>query len=229
MTQNSSLSYNLHGFLEITYTLPLSPLLRRNYNHWGATSAEISFVYPGDQFVPDPMLEYTRAITIQASAAQIWPWLMQIGYGRGGLYSYDRLENLVGCDLHSTETLLEHVPPFKIGDLMRMGPEGYPAMYVLAIQAEKYLLLGNGTDIQGPESVARFNLANPFPENGQRTYWLFYLDEHADGSSRLIVRSRNRYPDQFSQHLIWRITEALNFVMEKAMLQGIKVRVENGK
>lgn len=227
MSQNSSISYNLRGFFEIAYILPLSPVLRKNYNRWGATESETSCEYPGDSFVPNPQLEYTRAITIRASASQIWPWLMQIGYQRGGLYSYDGLENLVGCDLHSADSLLVDVLPFKVGDLMQMGPDGYPAMYVLAVQPDKYLLLGNGTDIEGPEHIPQIDLASPFPENGQRTYWLFYLDEKADGSTRLIVRSRNQYPDQLAQNLIWRITEAFNFVMEKAMLQGIKMRVES--
>jgi hypothetical protein len=94
---------NLLGAFQVAGTLILSPVLRPWYNSWGVTEEEAARSLPGDELVPDPRLGYTRAITIQAPPERVWPWLIQIGQGRGGLYSYDGLENLVGCDIHSAE------------------------------------------------------------------------------------------------------------------------------
>ena len=83
---------------------------RPRINHWGATDQEHRATWPGDHLVAQPSFVWTNAITIRAPAAQVWPWLVQLGQGRGGLYSYDWLENLIGCDVHSTDRIL---PPFQ--------------------------------------------------------------------------------------------------------------------
>jgi hypothetical protein len=82
---------NLAGAVQIAGALIFSPVLRMRYNHWGATTSEVNQPLPGDELVPSPNLGYTRAITIQAAADKVWPWLAQMGQGRGGLYSYDSL------------------------------------------------------------------------------------------------------------------------------------------
>ncbi len=68
---------------------------------WGATQTEAQQDYSGDELIPRAIYETTRAITIRASAADVWPRLVQIGYGRGGFYSYDWLENMGGLDITS--------------------------------------------------------------------------------------------------------------------------------
>ena len=97
---------SLLGAAQVGGALVLSPLLRPWYNRWGATSAETHLPLPGDELVPLPMLGYTRAITIQAKPEKVWPWLAQMGQGRGGLYSYDGLENVAGCDIHSVDRII---------------------------------------------------------------------------------------------------------------------------
>jgi hypothetical protein len=77
--------------------------LRPWHIRWGATDDELARPLPGDEIVPRPRKWSTRAITIDAPAEVVWPWLVQIGQGRGGLYSYDWLENLAGCDIHSAD------------------------------------------------------------------------------------------------------------------------------
>lgn len=226
MTANNAFLYNLRGAVEIAYTLPLAPLLRGGYNRWGATPEEEEAEYPGDRFTPEPVLAYTRAITIAAPPGAVWRWVAQIGQGRGGLYSYDGLENLIGCDLHSADCILEDLVPFQPGDPMRMGPEGFPFMYVLAVEPEHYLLMGGGTEIQRPEDVGGIDLtAGPAPGGAHNT-WVFYLKPLPGGETRLISRARNQYERSFGANMIWGITEPLNFVMEKAMLRGIKARAE---
>ncbi len=77
------------------YLFGLRPWLQR----WGATEAEVRRPLPGDELVTGANHWSTRAITVNASAAEVWPWLAQMGQGRGGLYSYDGLENLAGLDI----------------------------------------------------------------------------------------------------------------------------------
>ena len=73
--------------------------------HWGATRAEVDGVLPGDEVLPAADLVSTRAITIDARPEDVWAWVAQLGQGRGGFYSYDCLENLIGCDIHSSDTV----------------------------------------------------------------------------------------------------------------------------
>ncbi|HZK48767.1 MAG TPA: hypothetical protein VFD74_04120, partial [Thermoleophilia bacterium] len=68
---------------------------------WGASPEEEFESMPGDDFVTDPQWITTRAVSIDAPPSRVWPWLVQMGQGRGGLYSYDRLENLVGSRVSS--------------------------------------------------------------------------------------------------------------------------------
>jgi len=101
-----------------------APLLRGRYNRWGATTSEVTASMPGDDLVPHPRLGYTRAITVDAPPEAVWPWLVQMGQGRGGLYSFDGLENLARCNIHSVDRIVREHQQLSIGDLVRMGPEG---------------------------------------------------------------------------------------------------------
>jgi hypothetical protein len=101
--------------------------------HWGATDAEVSQAMPGDELVAQPQNQTTRAITVDAPAASVWPWLVQIGQGRGGLYSYEMLENLIGCDMHNADTIIPAFQNTGMGDKVRMYPEGSgPPPYTVA-------------------------------------------------------------------------------------------------
>src|SRR5690349_6473826 len=64
-----------------------APLYRRVHLRWGATDAEVTAPMPGDELVPEPSFSATRAITIDAPPEAVWPWLVQLGYGRAGFYS----------------------------------------------------------------------------------------------------------------------------------------------
>jgi hypothetical protein len=85
-----------------TYSL----FLRRRCLTWGARPDEVSRKLPGDELLPGEGTVATRAITIDAPPAAIWPWLVQMGSGRGGVYTYDWIENLFGLDMHSTRRIL---------------------------------------------------------------------------------------------------------------------------
>jgi hypothetical protein len=191
----------------IAYWLGLRPWHIR----WGATDDEVAHRLPGDEIVRRPRKWSTRAIRIAAPAEAVWPWIVQIGQSRGGLYSYDWLENLAGCDIHSANQVIPELQALRVGDIVRLGPEGYPAYHVEAIEPDRALVLG-GND----------------PEMGIHS-WAFVLEPIDEQTTRLIVRSRDDYPPTLTNVIIWRlITEPVHFVMERKMLLGIKQRAEAG-
>ena len=89
---------------------------------WGATDAEISDSQPGDDLIVNADVTATRAITIRRSPDAVWPWIAQLGQGRGGFYSYDRLENLLGFDIHSAARVVPDWQKPEVGDEVRLAP-----------------------------------------------------------------------------------------------------------
>ena len=201
------------GAVSIAGSILLSPILRPWYSKWGASAEEVAMSLPGDELVPDPRLETTRAITIQAPASAIWPWLVQMGQGRGGLYSYERLENLVGCDIHNADRILPEHQNLEAGDKVRLTPQENPSFDVAAIVPDSTLILrGDIPSSQGTPTT---------------WIWIFHLNPIHDGATRLILRSRLDYASNFGNTLMWRVfTDPVAFNMERKMLQGIKMRAE---
>ncbi len=200
-------------------------LLRPWHLRWGAAEADLARSWPGDELVPRPKIEATRAITIRAVPGQVWPWLAQMGQGRGGFYSYDWLENLVGCDIHNADMILPQFQQPQVGQLVRLGPEGYPYYKIAELEPERFLLLYNGVNT---ETGQEFDPDQPRPPAYNAASWLFFLAEPQAGHTRLIVRSRIDYqPETLPNILIWRVvTEPAHFVMERKMMLGIKQRAE---
>ena len=89
---------------------------------WGATDGEIAGIQPGDDLISDANVTATRAITIRRSADVVWPWIAQLGQGRGGFYSYDFLENLLGFDIHSADRVVSEWQQLEVGDDVRLAP-----------------------------------------------------------------------------------------------------------
>ena len=96
-----------------------TPFLRARRRRWGATDEEIRDTYPGDDLVPEPKWTATHAIAIDATPAQVWPWIAQIGQGRGGFYTYVKLENLAGCQIENADRVLEEHQHLRQGDPIR--------------------------------------------------------------------------------------------------------------
>ena len=193
------------------------------HSRWGATDAEIQMALPGDEMVPNPVQASTRAITIQAPPEKVWPWLVQIGQGRGGLYSYDWLENLVGCDIHTIDRILPELQQLKVGDQVRMGkPEGYPLFVVTDIQPNKVLIL-SGAD----PKTGQVTRPDALPSEYTNGVWIMYLNPIDEHTTRLIIRNRLAYNLNVGNTLVWRITEGLQFVMEQKMIRTLKERAES--
>lgn len=211
------------GGLQAAAAVITSPISRRWYNRWGASDAELARHLPGDRLVRAPKLGYTRALTIDAPPDQVWPWLVQIGQGRGGFYSFDGLENLVGCDIHSVDRILpEHQEP-SVGDIVRSGQDRHICWIVMDVDPPHHLVLqGAGT----PADVAVPEIVVDVPARGYAaSTWQWVLRPVDDGRrTRLIVRQRCTYSPR--QTVLWHVVEPLNFVMEREMLLGLRSRAE---
>ena len=185
------------GAAAILYQL----LLRRRIMNWGATDADVNARLPGDELLEDADGVATRAITIDAPASAVWPWIAQVGLSpRGGAYSYDWIENLLGLDMHSTDRVLPEYQHPLVGKTVgygknRMRFEGVQPTHVLATRSED----GNW--------VWSFVLAAP------------------DGKTRLISRHRFRLPSRAAKNGMLPL-EPGSLVMERKMLRGIKQRAE---
>ena len=169
--------------------------------NWGATDAEADARLPGDELLEHADGVATRAITIDAPASAVWPWIAQMGPSpRGGAYTYDWIENLLGLDMHSVDHVLPDYQRPEVGDTLgygknRMRFERVEPRHVLATRSED----GNWV-------------------------WSFVLDEQ-DGKTRLISRNRFRLPS-LSARIGMLPMEPASLVMERKMLQGIKQRAE---
>jgi len=113
-------------FPQVAGIVLVAPVLRRRYNRSGATVAEASGLMPGDDLVPRPRLGYTRAITINAPVEAVWPWLVGIGQGRAGLYSFDGLENLMRCDIHSLDRIAQEHQQLSVGEATHLPRSAQP-------------------------------------------------------------------------------------------------------
>ncbi len=211
----------ISGGLLVAGNLVLSPLLRGWYNHWGATQEEVDSPLAGDELVPKPRMGYTRAITIHANAERVWAWLIQLGHGRGGLFSYDNLENLVGCDIQTLEKIVPELQNPKMGDLIRLGPEGYPCFSIASIDTLRSLVLisadpklGHPVELN-PQAAKGYSIAT----------WQFVLQPISNSVTRLITRQRLDYSKDMV--LIWRLTEPVGFIMERKMLLNIRKLAES--
>jgi hypothetical protein len=169
---------------------------------WGATPQEASARLPGDELLEAADGVATRAITIDAAPAAVWPWLAQIGPSpRGGAYTYDWIENLLGLDMHSVDRILPAFQDPQVGDAIRYGSN---RMRLERVEPEHALSWRS--------------------EDGNWV-WTFVL-EARDGATRLISRNRFRLPN-----LVARVgmipMELASLVMERKMLLGIKRRAES--
>jgi hypothetical protein len=182
-------------------------IVRPWYMRWGASDAEVGMTLLGDNLKPAYEGIYTRAITIQAPPEKIYPWLAQMGQGKGGLYSIEFLENLVGLEMKNADMVHPEWQAIQVGDLVRMGPDGKapPAYQVAQIFPNQALILGHPGD-----NGAWFDT------------WQFVLRPVDATSTRLIVRSRYDLWHNFFDV----VTEPIAFLMCQSMMNGIKERAE---
>lgn len=189
--------------------------LRRWQLRWGATDDEVATPLPGDELVPDADLTATRAITIAAEPADVWPWIVQLGVDRGGFYSYVAIENLAGCDIHDPGRIVPEWQHLDVGDVVKLHPE--VALNVAVVDQERALVLWSGLP-----GAAAAGAAAPAPYDFT---WAFVLEPCADGGTRLVSRERYRYTRSWSGLVVEPLAMA-SFVMSQKMLRTLRDRAE---
>jgi hypothetical protein len=211
----------LGGAVAIGFAL-LTPFLRSRRVKWGATDAEVQRSLPGDDLITHPKWQYTNAITIEAPVTDVWPWLVQIGQGRGGWYSYEWLENLVGCDIHNADRIIQEFQHLEVGDSLRLAADmpGYP---VAIVEPGRAIVLYSDSRT-GPTPVP----APSKPGDYCASTWGFFLEETEGSRTRFISRLRNDYNPRIMNRLLYgpALVEPVSTAMQRKMLRGIKQRAE---
>jgi hypothetical protein len=183
--------------------------LRWSYLRWGAVDHETVEPLPGDDLIPAPGLVATRAITIDAPPSSVWPWVAQLGQGRGGFYSYDWLENLVGCRITSADRIVPQWQDVSPGDELRLHPQ--VALRVAEVDPERSLVV-EGRPAEEPGPPYGFT-------------WAFVLRRHPHLATRLLVRERYDYTHPWSAAAVEPVA-LVSAVMSHRMLLGIRDRAE---
>jgi hypothetical protein len=187
--------------------------------HWGATDAEVRDVLPGDELVSRPVWQSTRAIDIAAPVSAVWPWLAQMGENRGGLYSYDWLENIAGLEFHSAQRIVPEWQAVNVGDFVQFAPE-QDTLVVARVEPEHCLvwrMLKPGT-----HDVADLSSSGVVTDAS----WAFVLRATDTEHTRLIQRFRFGSQPRVLGALYTALMEIPHFVMERKMLLGIRQRAE---
>jgi hypothetical protein len=179
------------------YITVVGPWQRR----WGATDAEAGGPMPGDDLLRPGAPSTTRAITIDAAPRDVFPWLVQIGYGRGGWYSYDWIDNDGRRSIDRIDPALQDL---SVGDRIQMLPGSGPV--VREIVPEHHILSGGDADT-----------------------WCLLVEPTADGRSRLVSRWRQDWPKSFGTFIWTLVCDPGAFVMERKMLRTIRNRAETSR
>ncbi len=180
--------------------------VRRWMSRWGTTAADLARVMAGDVLLANPTYSGTMAVTVDAAPEHIWPWLVQIGYQRGGLYSYDWLDRLFGyLDRPSATRILPEFQHLAVGDMIPLGRgRSWP---VAVVEPERALVL-DMRNMGGFDWVWQFGL---YPVDERRT--------------RLVSRSCVRTRTVWARLATYAI-EPAGFLMTRRMLLGLKLRAE---
>lgn len=213
------------------YAFAFRPLVRK----WGVDPAEGSSALPGDDLIPEPTASDTRAITIEATPDKIWPWLVQMGYGRAGWYSYDRLDN----DSGSSWSILPEHQHLEVGDILPTHPQGgfrvdlVEPEHALVLYLDSDLVASQGAGTEGTEKVSAGLKASGavggLAMTEFRATWTFVLRPIDDGHTRLIERARVFAPQSGPvQRLVLPMFGMGVFVMSRKQLLGIRERAEEG-
>ena len=187
---------------------------RRYYRNWGTTKEECETTLPGDELVPDPAVQTTEGITIEASAREVWPWLKQMGVDRAGMYSYEKLENLAGIKHRNADRIHPEWQDLAVGDTIRLIPRGWMG-------------LRDGVALPVVQMIHPHAIvlrAEP-PKLPIDAVWSFHLVSGWEDRCRLLVRTRIKAGPTGAAIGAEAIGPVMA-LMTRGMLTGIKSRVE---
>ena len=175
--------------------------LRPGQLRWGATDEEVARALPGDDLVARPAFNATRALTVAARPAHIWPWLVQMGLHRAGWYSYDWIDNL---RRPSAERIIPELQQLHIGDFLPMSADGKVGVWVKDFDPERWLLWWDKKDMT----------------------WLWQLAPLDAQHTRLISRVRGRYHWTSPRIFFSLVVDVGDILMMRKSMLGIKRRAE---
>jgi hypothetical protein len=196
----------------------LTPFFRRARNHWGLDETAASRPHPGDELIPEPDWSWTHAVEIDAPAAGVWPWVTQIGAERGGFYSYQWLENLLGCELRNAESVHPEWE-VKVGQSLVLHPSPRaPQLPITALEPGHYFVA------HAPADEAARARGKAWISGS----WLFLVEPLGDSRCRFISRYRAAGSDDVAARLAFgpALLEPIGFAMDRRMLLGVKERAE---
>jgi proline iminopeptidase len=209
-------------------------LVRPWWRSWGIDGRDTVRALPGDELVPDAPVMDTRSIEIAAPPSDVWPWLLQMGYGRAGWYSYDTID-MVGA---SSRRIVPEWQVLAVGDVVPTHPGG--GFLVRDLQPERALVLYSDTgivagqaaatrDAASEAATANVQAAGAFLGATQPTdfaaSWAFVLEPVEGGRTRLIERFRVRFGAGGPQfRVIGPIMGFGVFVMMRRQMLGIRDR-----
>lgn len=212
------LRQRLTGFLGIAAAAGIltHAVLPRALGTWGTTGPEKRMPLPGDELIPDPDEVQTMAVTVSVRPDQVWPWLVQMGVDRAGLYSYTWVENGL---LHLGVTNADRIHPewqdLKVGDILAFTPEGYPGgrqgPRVVQVEGGSHLVL---------------DLSPGAPPGKVTGTWQFILQDAGDDGTRLLLRTRSGPGRPTGLRVMDFLLRPGYLIMDRAMLLGIKKRAE---
>jgi hypothetical protein len=227
----ASFAVSLAASLAVTWLVVLRPMRRT----WGMDPDEATRALPGDDLVPDAPIVETRGITIDAAPSAVWPWLVQMGYGRGGWYSYDRMDNHAA----SAERILPEFQSLTVGDVVPTWPGG--GFQVAAMDPGRSLTLYLDTAIVKAQQASAELTLTDAPSSGIKAAgtmgelampdfkasWTFVVESAEGGRTRVIERMRAWSPDPAgAQRLALPVFGMGVFLMTRKQLLGLKERVE---
>jgi hypothetical protein len=190
----------------------VTPLVRPWHMRWGATDAEVAAAMPGDDIVRRAQFNATRAVTIEAPPEHVWPWIAQLGYGRGGFYTYDLVDN---AGERSADRIIDKYQHLEVGDLIPMFHESHGlaiAYKVDSFQVNEWMVW----------------VHRPHEDDQPDSTWSWRLTRLTPERTRLVTRMKQDYRWQTPRLAIFNLIlmEFGDFAMERRMLKGIKVRAE---
>jgi hypothetical protein len=190
---------------------------RRYYRNWGTTKEECDTALPGDELVSQPAVQTTEGIWIDAPASAVWPWLVQMGQDRGGMYTYEKLENLVGLQHRNADRIHPEWQHLAVGDVIRLVPRGWMGL-------RNGIALPVVALVEGESIVLRLQPPD-VPVDG---VWSFHVVAHWEDRCRLLVRTRARMRVP-GEALGAEAAGPVMSLLTRGMLQGIKRRAEESR
>jgi hypothetical protein len=187
---------------------------------YGATRAERHRQLPGDDLCVSPQAVTTHAITIDAPPERVWPWLVQMGWGRGQWYTARWVDRLLFADNGpSAERLVPQWQHLEVGNrVLDAAPDKHCAFVVAGLEPNQHLVLHSREHLP-PRWEERYGAAIDWS-------WQFVLDELPDQRSRFLFRSRLRLEPTWVEAFYLTVVVPADFVMSRQMLHGVKRRAE---